>query len=160
MKSSFHKTRGFTLIEMLVAMSVGLLIAITVTAVAISGLRYARTARALERLHSNAFYITDSIGNYIKQSAAFSVDTVTNKLVVSLPDLTSRTISRSGTQICVDTTTPPVCSGQIITSSDVQVTSFNVISATNSVRISFTLQAVSTGNTFSAVTTLARRNSF
>lgn len=154
-----HKKSGFTLIEMLVAMSIGLLITITVTAVAISSLKYVRTARALERLHSNAFYITDTISNLIKQSASTTVPGLTT-LKVTAPDLTTKTITLAGGQITIDTT--PIT---YLTSTDVSVLYFRVVPALNanhtinSIRVGFTLKSVSQGKIFFATTTFARRNS-
>ncbi len=85
----------------------------------------------------------------MKQSAGFSLTSPT-QLKVTMPDLSVQTISFSGTTVKLNANN--------ITSTDVEVKNFKMVSGAQSVRVMFTLKAVNGTETFSATTTIARRN--
>lgn len=141
--------KGFTLVETIVALSLSLLVCLVVISTAVSSFKVTRTAKELERLHSNALYIANDIGYSVRQSARLSVPNATT-LNITLPDLTKKTVTLSGTQILID--------GVPITTVDIQVTAFQITSAPSSVKITYSLKSTTGSQTFSAETAFARRN--
>ncbi len=150
-KKSKHLNKGFTLIEVLVAMVIGIAIALLVASVSLSALKEVRMTKRLERLHSNATYISNTIGYLMKQSADFDVKNPTQAVITS-SDLTTNTITLSGTNLTNN--------GTAINSTDVQVTSLTFTSGARSLRVNFTLKITTGAETFSGVMTVAQRNSF
>jgi type II secretory pathway pseudopilin PulG len=149
-----QKNKGFTIVELLVAMTIGITLAAVVTGVAVSSMREVRTIKRSERLHSNAVYVTNTLGYLMKQSAGFNLVSPT-QITITLPDLTTKTISLSGTTIKLGT--------DPLTSTDIQVTNFKMLSGANSVRVIFTMKflngtELNGTETFSGTTTVARRN--
>jgi prepilin-type N-terminal cleavage/methylation domain-containing protein len=143
------KKSGFTLVEVLIAMTIGFMIAALVTSVSVATLRDIRTARAHERLQANAISIISSVGYLIKQSARIDVKNPT-ELEITMPDVTKKTITLSVDHLTLN--------GAAITSDDVMVTYFKLIEGGQSVRMGFSLQLKNTTTILSATTTLARRN--
>ncbi|MFC1595170.1 prepilin-type N-terminal cleavage/methylation domain-containing protein [Patescibacteria group bacterium] len=146
-----HKNNfGFSLIEVIIAVAIGITAALVLTTTSINGLDEIRSARQRERLHSNAIYITDTLTHWIKQSASIFVpDPQTLEITVPNP-MTTKTIALNGTEITLDTVP--------VTTHDIEVTNLVFIQLERSVQINFTLKSANSDETFSAQTTVAKRS--
>ena len=92
---------GFTLIEMLVALSLGVAIASIIVLVVSSGLKGIRSTKQSERLHANMAAVMDALDYWIKQGDDLIVQ-VPSTLEVLLPDITIKTFSLIGGAIMLD----------------------------------------------------------
>lgn len=140
--------RGFTIVEVLIAIAVSLIIVGALIEVTFQGLKYIRQVKSWERLQANANLVMDSTAYWVKQASR--LETTGSKLEITLPDLSKKTIEKSGSRINFD--------GTPFTTGDVNVTALTFVPLAHSVRIAFTLQAPDTGRTLSVTTTVARRN--
>ena len=142
-------TTGFTLIETLVALGIGVSVATMLTLVASAGLKHARSARRVERLQTNAVHLSDVLTYWVKQGEYLQVPTPT-RLEIILPDFTVKTIEKQGIRATLD--------GVAITTDDAEVSYILFQNLPASVRVGFALQAAGSTETFSATTTVAKRN--
>ncbi len=140
---------GFTLIETVVAITVGAVIASFLLVIGTEGFAAIRSIKRTERLHANATNIMNTAGYWIKQGTFFSTpDGAT--ILITLPDETTKTLTRTGSAVVLD--------GVPVTTSDVAVENFSVTPLERSFRISFALGISGAPETFSATTTIAQRN--
>ncbi len=152
-----HKTnfkKGFTLLELMVALGVGLMIATIVLTTVTIGLRAAQTARRMQKLHSDAIYITDQLAYWMKQSKNFVVSgSGNNTLKVTLKDDTVQTVTLQ----TVSGEGKIIVNGIAITNSSTNVTALSFSALAKSVLINSTLQSGTTTNQYSFRTTIAQR---
>jgi type II secretory pathway pseudopilin PulG len=141
--------RGFTIIESIVALGVGVTISLILATVAITGLANIRTTYANERIHAETIFVTDSLMYWIKQSTALSTPNP-ETLEITLMDATVKTVSLSDDTLYID--------AYPITSNLVSITAVQFKALPKSVRINFVATYAKGTETFSAQTTIAQRN--
>ncbi len=148
-----HRDRsdGFTLIETLVVITVGAMIALFVTTIAVDVLRSTSEIRQSNRLHADVMHVTSQLSYTIKQSAVIESDDGSS-IVLFMPDLTRKeiTFDTALSEILID--------GSPATGENLEVLDFSVEPAENSVRLRFTVSYVGSEREYEFVTTLARRN--
>lgn len=144
---------GFSLIESLFAIAIGVMVAIAVTGVSIQGLKDVRSLKRTERLHADAQFLSDEIGSAMRQAIRIEVPSST-ELRAILPSKTM-VFQKTGDTITLDD------NGDIydIISDSTLVNELKFEGFPRSVRYAFTLRSASGAETFSATTTAAQRNS-
>ncbi|MDP3963058.1 MAG: prepilin-type N-terminal cleavage/methylation domain-containing protein [bacterium] len=150
-----HRKNGFTLLEVLISLTISVVVATVITLVTASGLKNVRAARRMERVHANITYTADALTYWIKQAKLAQTPSAgTLELVV--PAATSyKTVilQKNGSQITLD--------GNAITSNDVEIADLTFTRFPKSVRIGLTIQsAYDTAQSLSVTTTVTQRNSF
>jgi type II secretory pathway pseudopilin PulG len=140
---------GFTLIEVIVGLGLGILIIATISSVVFYGLKHIRTVERTEKLHSGAIFLLDNLTYWIKQADNISSFT-SDSLRIEFPDSSVKEISKDGNAIKIN--------GVAFTPDDIQVTSLSFTKMTRSVQISFVIKVKGTDETLSTMTTVAQRN--
>jgi len=140
---------GFTLVETLVVINLGLLISVTAIAIFVSGLKQIQSARNLTDLHSNAIFLSNTINYWVKQGKNLSLPSP-NVLEITLPDSSFKMITRENNNLTID--------GSVFNLNNIEVTQLSFDKLEKSVRISFTLRMKKSGETFSLKTTISQRN--
>lgn len=143
--------RGFTLIEVIVGLTIGVVIATVLTLTVSTGLRSMRGAKHRERLHANAVFLTNALDHWVKQGVLLQTPTPST-LAILLPDSSTKTIAKTGNRVTLD--------GNALTSDDVVVSGLVFSRMTRSVRIAFSMQKAGSSEIFSVTTTVAQRNAF
>lgn len=134
--SNSNVKRGFTLIELIVGMALGLLLIVMITTVFAFGLKRIREIEQSEALHSNVLFVLNTITYWVKQGE--SLDTSTpGTLIITIPNLPNPKIINSAT----------------FTDNNIQIENLVFIKMAYSVRVTFNLNG---GETFT--TTIAQRN--
>ena len=141
---------GFTLIEAIASLALGIALATIIVLVVTPGLRHVRETKSMERLHANAVFLSNTFAYWIKQAENLTVPTPST-LQIRMPDLTTKTITKDPSRILID--------GNAFTSEDVQVTELTFTKMARSVRVNFQLASPTSGETLSITTTIAQRNS-
>jgi len=144
------KKNGFTLTEVIVVISLGALIGIMVLAIITPGLRYIKTTKKIEYLHSDALFLLNKLNYWIKQGKKLTV-TNPSTLEIKLPDDSEKIITKDSDNLNFD--------GVTFNSDDIKITELNFTQLNRSVRINITLKVDGADKTFSATTTIAQRNS-
>ena len=140
---------GFTLVETLVVINLGLLISVTAIAIFVSGLKQIQSARNLTDLHSNAIFLSNTINYWVKQGKNLSLPSP-DVLEITLPDSSFKMITRENNNLTID--------GSVFNLNNIEVTQLSFDKLEKSVRISFTLRMKKSGETFSLKTTISQRN--
>ncbi len=140
------KSKGFTLIEMLVAISIGIVGATLLLMAATNGLRYAREIREKQKLQSEAEYLINKLAQSIRISKEIEVVSASKlKLKTSTGE---RTFEQDGNKI--------IYNGVQINAADTLVTNLNFLPKKNALKVAMTLQGKESQVSFK--TTLAQRN--
>ena len=154
-KNNNPATKGFTLVEVIVALGIGILIMTTFMAVTASGFRNIRTISQTKELHANAVYILNTLTCDIKQAENLNVLDLST-LEIKLSDSTieiKQEIKLDGSgyyNITKD--------GNSLNSSDIKITNLEFIKLQKSVRINFTIESISGEVSLPITTTIAQRN--
>ena len=141
---------GFTLIEAIASLALGIALATIIVLVVTPGLRHVRETKSMERLHANAVFLSNTFAYWVKQAENLTVPTPST-LEIRLPDLTAKTITKTSNRVLID--------GAAFTPQDVQVTALTFTKMARSVQVSFQLASPTSGETLSITTTIAQRNS-
>lgn len=150
-KTTSKKQKGFTLVEVIVGLSLGISVSIMVASVATLGLKQIRIIENNAKLHSSATFLLNTITYWVKQSNNISVDPISpSNLLITLPDLSKKEIKKDGSSIKID--------DAIFNPNDIEVTALNFQAMPHSVQLSFSLKITGSKETFSATTTIAQRN--
>lgn len=151
MITSLKNKSGFTLVETLVVINLGLLISVTAIAIFVSGLKQIQSARNLTDLHSNAIFLSNTISYWVKQGKNLSLPSP-YVLEITLPDSSSKIITRDeeNNNLTIDSS--------VFNPDNIEVTQLSFDKLEKSVRISFTLKMKESGETFSLKTTISQRN--
>lgn len=142
---------GFTLIETIVGVALGILVITTIMAVVTAGIIHIRVIRHFERLHSNAIFLVNTLTYWVKQGDALSVTSTPPILEIRLsPPSPPKIVTQNGDNITID--------GVVFNSNDIQLTNLAFTKMPRSVQVNFTLKTKGANETFSATTTIAQRN--
>jgi len=144
------KEKGFTLIETLAAITLGVLVMTLITSVVNSELKYLRRVKNNETLHSNAIFIFDNLNYMIKRGEPLTTAFPSESLKIRLPDSSIKTIAKSGTDLTIN--------GTPFNSSNVELTNLNFLKIGKSIRMGLTLKTKKSESYFSATTTIAQRS--
>jgi prepilin-type N-terminal cleavage/methylation domain-containing protein len=148
--TKLSNSKGFTLVETLVALSLSVLIVLGTTQVFINGLRHINGVRAQALLTSDAGYMVQMIRNELFGADGITVNSPDSVDIEQGSD--TQTFSITNGQLMLDGITP-------ITREGVTVTNLLFEEVGRSLRIQFTLTSgPRTNKTFSGTTTLALRN--
>jgi type II secretory pathway pseudopilin PulG len=88
------KNSGFTLMETVIALGLGLITTALVMSVFSAGLKNIRTIKNTQVLNSSATFFLDKVTYWIKQGKKFDVSPTKNKLTITLPDNTTTIIDK------------------------------------------------------------------
>ena len=143
------KEKGFSLVEVLVAISLNLLVVAMIIAIGVSSLKHIRMIKDQRNLYSTASFLNNQFTYWIKQGVLFNTP-VSSVLEIRLLDSSTTTIAKNGDSIEIDS--------QPLISDTVKVDEIVFTKMDNSVRIAFTLNTGNPTTTFSATTTVAQRN--
>jgi len=150
------KEKGFSLVEVLVAISLNLLIAGMIITIASSSLRHIRTIKDHRNLYSTASFLNNQFTYWIKQGTNFEV------LPANPGDQLKIRIGSSTTTIAKDLndriTIYDGVDTEYLTDDNIKVDNLVFTKMDNSVRIALTLNTGNPTKTFSATTTVAQRN--
>ena len=149
------KEKGFSLVEVLVAISLNLLIAGMIITIASSSLRHIRTIKDHRNLYSTVSFLNNQFTYWIKQGAVVEVDSLDSSILYIKPPGSSTTTITKTTIAGRDTIT---IDGNDLISNNIKVGNLVFTEMDHSVRIAFTLNTGNPAKTFSATTTVAQRN--
>jgi prepilin-type N-terminal cleavage/methylation domain-containing protein len=150
------KQAGFTLLELLVAMTIGLVISGIIVSITTVGLKSAQVSNQQARLHSDALYVTDILASWMKQAQGFTVTGTGSTLNIFLPDGSTESFTRNtGTNRITLNSTP-------VTSSNINVCALAFTELERSTQVTATLKAnpcaqTTNNQTFTFTTTIAQR---
>lgn len=143
---------GFSLVEMLITISLGMTMAMFLLLTAVNGLKYAKSIQKQERLQAEAAFVSNKLAYWIKQGQELSVLNP-SELHIILPDSSEKIFKKEGDDITLD--------GQSIINDEIQVNELTFIPMTRSVKINLVLaQEQESEIELSITTTLAQRNIF
>lgn len=140
---------GFTLIETIVALGLGVMVLGMIMAVVVPGLKNINSITRTEHLHVNAVYTVDTLSYWIKQAESLSVPSA-SELHIKLNETTTKIIKKDGDNITLD--------GAVLNSKDINITSLNFVKLVRSVKIDIALKAKDGNETVPISTTIAQRN--
>jgi prepilin-type N-terminal cleavage/methylation domain-containing protein len=141
-----RKSRGFTLIEMLIAISISIVVAMILLVVSTNGLKYVREIQQKQRLQAEADYLINKLAYWIRQSKGLPLPGgPLTEFTITLPDNSVKTFKQSGDQIFLDTAA--------LTGNNIQSAEFYIKDRAVKINIQFK-------DNFSVKTTLAQRNQY
>ncbi len=154
MKVIKNKKNGFSLVEVLVAISINLLVIVMIMGVVLPGLRHIYMIKNERDLHAATQSLTTQFNYWIKQGADIEVGPA-NELTIHFIGSPAKTITENGNTIVIIEGVDE----ESLLANNVIVDSLEFTEMDRSVRIEFTLQIDGTEDSFSATTTVAQRNS-
>jgi len=146
---------GFTLLEVLIALTIGIVVATVFTLLVSSGFARLRASRRLERVQANVGYVAETLSYWAKQSLLLQAPSSTELRVIIPTATSSRTIvfQKTSTRVTMD--------GAVLTTDDVEITGLGFRNLQRSVRFGITARSKADPSiTLSVTSTAARRNSF
>jgi type II secretory pathway pseudopilin PulG len=148
--STTMNNKGFTLVETIVAITLGVVVSIAAIGLFVSGLQHIRQAKELSYLQSNATFITNTFDYMVKQAETLEPKGESAVLMVD-----GKTIARNGDDIIINNGV----NGAPLNDKKAKVSDLHFIILDNSVQVCFTLQT-NTGEEMSLQTTIAKRNNY
>ena len=144
--------------EVLIAISVSLMVSVIILFVLLQGMKNIRQVKSWESLNSNAAFLTETLGYWVKQSKKMEpVSGPSDYLKITLPDSSSKTFKKDGDNFVIDNGDgSPV----LYNTADVKITSLVFTPLNRSARIEMTVVSKDTGRDLSVTTTVAQRNQF
>jgi len=155
------KEKGFSLVEVIIAISINLLVVIMIMAVIFPGLRHIRMIKNDRNLHSSTQLLINQFNYWIKQGANIEVEPANpgDELRIQFPDHSWKIITKNaedGIIIDDDSGDPPI----LLTANNIKTEKLEFTKMDRSIRIDFVLKIEGADETFSAITTVAQRNTF
>lgn len=148
MRKSFIKNSGFTLIETIVSLGIGILVMTMIMSVITPGFKNIREIREKEDLHKNAVLIINKLNYLIKKSDSLAV-IPPDKLTIR-PEGVDETIEIGGSDIVLD--------GVPLNTDDVKISALQFTPMSKSVVIEFRIESAKGNASDDIKTTIARRN--
>ena len=148
--------KGFSLVEVLVTISLNLFVVAMIIAVGVSSLRHIRTIRDHRNLYATTSFLNNQFTYWIKQGAVVEVDALDNSILYIRPPGSSTTTIATSTdnRIIINNG----AGDEYLTADNIEVDKLVFTKIDHSVRIAFTLNTNGTNVPFSATTTVAQRN--
>jgi hypothetical protein len=140
---------GFSIIETIIAMSLGALMALMLMMVTIHGLKYIREIHQQERLQANAVFLSNKFSYWVKQGATLDSPSL-SELRIVLSDGSEKVFTMSGNDITLD--------GSSLISDEVEITSLVFTPMAKSVKVNLNLKAKGANVEFLLISTFAQRN--
>lgn len=162
---SVSKSTGFTLVETIVAITIGVMVAMFVMTIAVETLKTTTEIKHSERLHVDVMHITNKLSYFVKQSRRieesddFSGFTLFILKFNEEGDLLGEDeveIKHEDGSILIDDDS--VSDNDSIMSENVEITVFEVKKVESSVRIVFNIKYSGGDKEYGFVTTLSSRN--
>jgi len=166
MKAIKNKKNGFSLVEVLVAISINLLVIVMIMGVVLPGLRHIYMIKNERDMHAAAQSLTTQFNYWIKQGADITALSPTT-LEIELPDDSIKTITMTliededeDDKYIITIDGDSLLANNVIVDYDpLNPFPLKFTEMDRSVRIEFTLKIDGTDDVFSATTTVAQRNS-
>jgi len=150
-KKKMKGDKGFTLLETVITVALGTVVAMLILAIVSPGMKEIRNLKKDERLHSNAIFLINNLNYWIKQGKYLDVPNQ-NTLRVIMPDSTAKEIVFINNSITID-------GKGLFNPNEIETTNLSFAKMQKSVRINFAIQIKdSSENNFSIATTIAQRN--
>lgn len=141
--------KGFTLVETLVAITLGVMISVAAITLFVSGLQHIQLAKRLSYLQANATFLTNTLDYWIKQSEGLETDS--SYLQITLPG-DDKLIALEDSDITIN--------GVPFNDDKIEVLSLSFNKLENSVQINFTLKVENSSEEMALQTTIAKRNNY
>ena len=138
---------GFTLVELIVAISIGIVVLTAFSSIFVSSLNNIRAINQTKQLHTNAVYIINTLTYEIKQAKKLEVSGG-SILTITQPDGPD---ANSDDDIII-------INADSFNNSDVTIENLNFITMQRSFQINFTIESVAVGKSFTVTTTKSQRN--
>ena len=144
---------GFTLLETIISLALGILVLSIIMAVVVPGLSNIRTITRVEKLHVNGIFLLNTLTYWIKQAEDLNVPTSSSSILeIKLPNSPVKTVTKNGNNITID--------GIPFNTSSTEITGLIFTEMAKSVRVELTIKANGGKETLPITTTIAQRNSF
>lgn len=140
---------GFTLMETIVALGLGILVMTAIMAVVIPGLENIRYITRVEQLHVNAVFLLNTLTYWIKQAEELNVPSA-SLLEIKLSESTVKTVKKDGNNIIID--------GVPFNADKVEITGLNFTEMPKSVRVNLIIKTKGGDEELPIITTIAQRN--
>lgn len=143
---------GFTLVETLAAIGIGVMVALFVVVIATDTLKATAQIHESERLHADVMHITTKMSHLIKQSRSIE-GADSSGITLGMPGFSLMRIevgTEDDSKIEID--------GENILNEDLEIVDFSAEKVNNSVQIRFSIKYKGSDRDYSFTTTLARRN--
>lgn len=148
LKIKNQQQSGFSLLETVIALALGVLLTAMIIAVVVPGIKQIRSVKRTERLHASAVFLLDNFSYWIKQANDLQVSN--SSLEIFLPDNSSKTIKQEDNDIKIDNVS--------FTDSGLIAKELVFTNTPYSVRIEITLGFEHQKEELSILTTVAKRN--
>ncbi len=145
---NFKKNSGFTLIETLVAMTLGVLIMVMVMTTIVPSIKYVRSIKNTEKLHSEIVFFIDNLTYWIKQSNNLDADQ--SNLTINFLDKPALEIKEDSGKIKVN--------GENFIDERINITNLNFTKISDSVRVNLSMEINGSHENISITTTISKRN--
>ncbi len=149
-KNNHSTAKGFTLIEVIVALSIGILVMTMTMAIVTPGFKNVRTVSQTKELHANVVYIINTLTYEIKQAENLEVSADKSELIITLAGPTVKIVKKDGENITLDS--------MQLNDDNVKITNLEFIGMQKSVRINFTIESITGEQSLPVTTTIAQRN--
>lgn len=153
------KNKGFTLVELIVAIVLGAFISVMSTLIIVNGMSQIKAIKQEERLHSDTIYIHNKLEYLIRRAKDIDVtsDIATNDtLTLTMPDTSSRIIKVISTN---EITLSDGATTNVINSQKVEADSIFFEEIGKSIRITLVLTSgINPESTLSSRTVVTTRN--
>ncbi len=149
------KYTGFTLMEMLIAISIGIIASTFLMLIVVNGMKYFRAIQQEERLQANAAFLAGKLAYWVRQGKSFDPSSTPEKLVINLPCVPPSPCSQ---KIFLKDTNTLKLDGESLLSGEIQINSLNFTYLARSTKINFELQFKNSNTKFLVTTTFSLRN--
>ena len=145
------REKGFTLMEAIISITLGLMVAAIIMFIVPPGIKRLHQVKSLERLHSDAEFVISRLSFYIKKGKNISLSSPST-LEIEMPDSSLKTISKEGEEIKID--------GMPFNSEEIRVTDLSFEKMARSVKVTLGLESIRTEENISLKTTISQRNNY
>ena len=150
---------GFTLVETLAAIGIGVMVALFVVMIATDTLKATAQIHESERLHADVMHITTKMSYYIKQSRQISEFDDSSGFTLSIPKFSAPGVLEGIDHIEIKHENDSIdIAGDRISGDNLEIVDFFAEVVNNSVQIRFSIKYKGSDRDYSFTTTLARRN--
>jgi type II secretory pathway component PulJ len=143
--------KGFTLVETIVAITLGVMISIAAISLFVSGLKEIQEAKELSYLQSNATFLTNTFDYWIKQAEEIELVNSSSIRIITPGD---------DKLIALDGNNNITMNGFTLNDERVEVSSLNFNKLESSVQIGFTLKDKNSSDELFLETAIAKRNNY
>lgn len=143
-----NQERGFTLTEVLIALTISSLVITVTSLVFIRGIAHLTDIREDATLAAETLFITETLTASIRNARSVTVTNPTTA-VIEYQDFSTETLSVAGQKLSL--------AGNQLSSTEVDLTALTLTGRGDTLQLAMTLATGHHGRTFSATTTIATR---